>query len=138
MDLLEDSVIGPLYKTRLERPAATPDPKTEGPWKDAAKWLDRSAEKVLIGPLPISVSRINQWVSCFTLGIWLALFSHSLPPFYWTSNMRHWISDVSGRHVIVGLGTAVAAAAMFFAGRTHQGDHGPVMRTRKTLISGRS
>jgi len=48
LDLLEDKVTGPLYKTRLDRPSHI-----------------NKSEKYVTGPLPVSVSKINQWVSVF-------------------------------------------------------------------------
>lgn len=56
VDLLEDTVCGPLYKTVLqgERPATL-----------SFAWFD--------GAAPVSVSRVNQWVSLFTLVVWAIL-----------------------------------------------------------------
>src|ERR1039458_6808242 len=67
VDMLEDEIIGPLYKTLLYRPDA--------------KKLREKMERLLIGPAFISVSKINQWVSIFTLCIWMVLISHVLPKF---------------------------------------------------------
>ncbi len=65
VDLLEDPITGPLYKTRLERPKIDvgfipPMPFGKGGTKTTLEWLDRSAEKLFIGPLPVSVSRVNR------------------------------------------------------------------------------
>lgn len=46
LDLLEDKVTAPLYKTLLERPG-----------------YENLAEKFITGPMSVSVSKINQWVS---------------------------------------------------------------------------
>ncbi|WOE68259.1 hypothetical protein RY972_09540 [Aeromonas allosaccharophila] len=54
LDLLEDKITGPLYKTKLERPKN-----------------DSCLEKLIIGPQPYSVSKINQIVAVFTMLIWL-------------------------------------------------------------------
>jgi hypothetical protein len=64
VDMLEDGVSGRLYKTVLQRPVT-----------------DALIERLVDGPLAISVSRVNQWVSLFTLLIWLALASNALDPF---------------------------------------------------------
>lgn len=58
VDLLEDEVMGPLYKTTLSR--------------DGLKWFDpRSA-------YPYSVTRINQLVSLFVTLVWFGLFGVSI------------------------------------------------------------
>src|ERR1051326_3059131 len=64
VDMLEDEHTGPLYKTVLHREEQTD-----------------LIEKYILGPAPISVSKVNQWVSSFTLCIWAALVWHALPPF---------------------------------------------------------
>src|SRR6266542_2126084 len=56
VDMLEDGLAGPLYKTILRRPK---------PERFVEKWID--------GPAPISVSKINQWVSLFTVVLWVLL-----------------------------------------------------------------
>jgi hypothetical protein len=63
VDMLEDRVTGPLYKTRLERP-------------DSSKWFERA----ITGPTNISVSKTNQIVSLFTLFIWTVLAYAALEP----------------------------------------------------------
>jgi len=59
LDLLENEITGPLYKTVLERPG-----------------LNTLSEKLVTGPLSVSVSKINQWVSVFVLVIWLLLSTY--------------------------------------------------------------
>ncbi|MBN8227604.1 hypothetical protein JYK02_08805 [Corallococcus macrosporus] len=67
VSLLEDAHIGPLYKSRAERPAAA-----------TASWKDRIAYS-LVAPAPFSVSKINQIVSIFVTIIWaLVLIDSSL------------------------------------------------------------
>jgi predicted GNAT family N-acyltransferase len=64
VDMLEDAVTGPLYKTTLHRS----NPTTR-------------IEKYVVGPENISVSKVNQWVSCFTMCMWVGLIVHALWPF---------------------------------------------------------
>jgi hypothetical protein len=64
VDMLEDEITGPLYKTILHRPTNK-------------NFLSRLIE----GPAPFSVSQINQWVSLFTLVIWLCLIWDVLTQF---------------------------------------------------------
>ncbi len=59
LDLLEDKVTGPLYKTHL-----TEDQENKGKLK-----------KFLTGSLRVSVSEINQWVNIFVMVIWIILIS---------------------------------------------------------------
>ena len=63
VDMLEDAVTGPLYKTVLSRPF-NPD----------------LFERWFTGPGNISVSKTNQIVSLFTLIIWLVLACVALQP----------------------------------------------------------
>lgn len=69
VDMLEDTVIGPLYKVILCR----------GHPKGVAEW----AMHLLTGPSPISVSKINQLISLFVTFMWCGLLVYSLPPFGW-------------------------------------------------------
>lgn len=59
VELLEDAVTGPLFKTVTERPTRSNGRRT---------WEDR-----FIGPLPVSVSKINGVVSLFLLMVWAEL-----------------------------------------------------------------
>ncbi len=67
VDMLEDSVHGPLYKVVLARPM----PNTTRAW----------FEYVLAGSSPLSVSKINQIISLFVTFTWCGLLWHALPPF---------------------------------------------------------
>jgi hypothetical protein len=83
VDLLEDGITGPLYKTILHRPKGN--------------ILSRAIE----GPAPYSVSQINQWVSLFTMAIWVSLVINVLPAF----DLKH---QVSSRHTAIGAITVLA------------------------------
>jgi peptidoglycan/LPS O-acetylase OafA/YrhL len=75
VDLLEDGVTGPLYKTVLT-PA---EPRT---------FVDRR----VTGSAPMSVSKINQVVSVFTLCIWALLALHAAWPLSprLSVSWKHW------------------------------------------------
>jgi len=110
VDMLENEITGPLYKTILHRPET------------------RSFfEKHFIGPQAISVSTINLLVSIFTISVWVALLVHSLPPF-------HYAWAVSGRHIAVGGITLVVMVYMRFGAATHLGPHQHVVAKRTTEI----
>jgi hypothetical protein len=110
VDMLEDTVAGPLYKTRLHRP------EEKG-----------IVEKYVTGPAAFSISKIHQWVSFFTLWIWVMLICHSLPEF----NRAY---SASAKHIVVGAITLLVAFLMVYRGRTHQGDQEHVMLKRETRI----
>lgn len=110
VDMLEDSSIGPLYKTILHRPKEQ-------------HYLD----KYVTGPAKVSVSKINQWVSLFTLLIWIALILQVLPDFEFSA-------CVSWSRVAVAVIGASSCAMMCYGGKTHLGPHRHKMRTRKTEI----
>jgi 4-amino-4-deoxy-L-arabinose transferase-like glycosyltransferase len=111
VDELEDNVIGPLYKTILHRP-----PQVD------------FVEKWFIGPSPISVSKINQWVSFFTLLIWIILIFYSFfHPFFLSYTL--WIKKLG-----VGLTTLFFCTIMTLKGKTHTGPQRHSMLKRETKI----
>ncbi len=67
VDLLEDEIVGPLYKTVICQPRAT----------GVASFLYR----FIVGPGNFSVSKINQLTSLFVTALWVPLLWHALPPF---------------------------------------------------------
>lgn len=88
VDMLEDGITGPLYKTVLHRP-------------EKAGLLSRAIE----GPAPFSVSQINQWVSLFTLAVWLPLIANVLPEF----DLKQ---QVSVKHAVIGVITTLTVYLM--------------------------
>jgi hypothetical protein len=115
VDMLEDAVIGPLYKTVLHRPV-----------DDEAVWLRRvlgSATR----PATFSVSGINAWIGIFCLGIWCLLLVKAAN-FDWTS------SPDGYKIASVAFGIAMCVIMRTF-GRTYAGEYHHVMRIRKTKIS---
>ncbi|NMM02324.1 hypothetical protein HHL24_30920 [Paraburkholderia sp. RP-4-7] len=110
VDSIEDSVIGPLYKTILARPPS-------------ANLVER-----LVGPAPVSVSKINQWVNIFTLFVWGCLVYNTLAPF----DLR---APLSVKHVVVGFATGLCCVVLLCLARTHRGGHEHIATTRVTAIS---
>lgn len=110
VDILENSVTGPLYKTTLGRPPG-----------------DDFFEKYVTGPGNISVSKTNQIVSLFTLCIWLALA-------YFTLDAIGCDYSISKRHVAIGGLTLAFCALILWRGRTYPGDHNHVANQRTTRI----
>lgn len=111
VDMLEDGITGPLYKTILHRP----------PNKNP---LSRLIE----GPAPFSVSQINQWVSIFTLVIWLCLIWDVLPAF----DLK---AEISGRYAAISAVTAVAAGLLLLRTKSNIVEgHKPSMSVKRTAV----
>jgi hypothetical protein len=106
VDMLEDGIVGPLYKTVLRGPE----------------------EVSLMGPKALSVSRINQWVSLFTICIWLALLQNSLRDASGT-----WA--VSKKHIVIGAITLVFALLMYFGAKSHLGAQTRIVTKRSTHLA---
>lgn len=67
VDVLEDKVIGPLYKIVMSRNS-----------------MNKTGEKIVhlfTGPSSLSVSKINQIISLYVFTLWVCLFGYSLPEF---------------------------------------------------------
>lgn len=110
VDILENSVTGPLYKTTLGRSPC-----------------DDFFEKHVTGPSNISVSKTNQIISLFTLCIWLALA-------YFTLDAIGCDYPISKRHVAIGGLTLGFCVLILWRGRTYPGDHNHVANQRTTRI----
>jgi hypothetical protein len=110
VDMLEDEVIGPLYKTILHRPVSR-----------------KAFNRFILGPQAISVSKINLLGGLFTIVIWVILIFHSLPPFSYRATL-------SWRHLVVGIITSVFIVLMGTMGRTSLEAHEHVVTRRKTEI----
>ncbi len=120
LELLEDKVTGPLYKTLLERPRSSATP---------------ISEKFITSPLDISVSRINQWTSVFVLFVWMLLMIYSL---YNTTarfalTKSEWL--LIGAHLIVLIVALGVCYMMLSQSKTYKGKHCPNIIKRDTEIN---
>ena len=112
VDLLEDAITGPLYKTVLRRARPTT--------------MER-VKRVFNGPAAFSVSKINQLISIYITAIWVLLLVHVLPP-------------ISGKAHISGLYTAcisistVTCVMIATIGRTHDKDYGSEATMRRAML----
>lgn len=113
VDMLEDAVTGPLYKTELHRPP------------------QKGVNKYIIGPAPISVSKINQWVSVFVLCIWVMLIIHALLEF--KCNNRVSIKHIAIGGITFGI-TLLFARLMMHRGKTDENHPPRVMSKRWARI----
>jgi len=100
-----------LYKTILHRPKEK-------------NILKRSIE----GPAPFSVSQINQWVSLFTVVVWLPLIMNVLPNFDLNRS-------ISIKHAIIGVVTALAILLMSFRTKSNIVEgHKHSMSVKRTAV----
>ena len=112
VDMLEDSITGPLYKTVMHRP------------KDATL-----LEKYVTGPKAISVSKINQLVSLFTLIIWLGLLIYSVTqtsPTPLSVAMETFFGLLSGAFIYI----------LYRCTATYEDDQEHIAKKRRTTIVG--
>jgi hypothetical protein len=122
VDLLENELVGPLYKIVTYRPKiklSFRKPKTYYDWLKA----------LVTGPSAFSVSKINQIVSLFVVGLWVALLFHVLPPFTWDTKTIEW-------KYFVPIGLAIFACLLIFAwGRTDSENYKDIqVKRRSTTI----
>ncbi|WP_335916129.1 hypothetical protein [Shewanella algae] len=111
LDLLENSVTGPLYKSFLERP-------TEGDF----------FERHITGPKRYSVSKINQWVAVFTLFVWLVLIAFPIV------TLNDFLSLSFLFHLLVPVAAIVFCRIMILKGGMHEKPHSPEFGIRKIKI----
>ncbi len=112
VDMLEDGVTGPLYKTVMRRPTDSDED---------------FAAKHITGPAEVSVSKINQLVNVFTMIIWILLCLH-------VSNLHPLGSGISVERVVMLVVALAACHVLRKHGRTHVGDHQHVAYIRTTEV----
>lgn len=113
VDMLEDDLVGPLYKTVLTRP----DPSS----------LSEYVVGVITGPSPLSVSKINQIISLYVTGLWAFLLYKALPPFSCVAPVK-W--DYVG---LVGF-ALTACIAFLTLGKTHGGAYRHIAKQRDVEV----
>ena len=113
VDMLEDEVMGPLYKTVLRRR----DPAGVREW----------TMNFFTGPMRISASGVNQIISLYAVILWIALLWKALPPFDRTQ-------PVNWFYVLIVGGLILACIGFFTVGQTHTGDHGHKANRRESVI----
>lgn len=113
VDLIEDSVVGPLYKIVTERP------------KEDNK---KRFKNFIIGPAPYSVSKINQIISLFVTILWAVLIFHALPSFDIGVSIE-W------RYVVIILFSFLACIAIWRWGKTDKDNYkNLIANLRETTI----
>lgn len=112
VDMLEDGITGPLYKTILHRPTNK-------------NLLSRLIE----GPAPFSVSQINQWVSLFTLVIWLCLIWNVLAPSFESK------VTICSKYSAIAISTGLAALLLLFRTKSNIVEgHKHSMSVKRTVV----
>jgi hypothetical protein len=107
VDLLEDPVHGPVYKTVFDGPT---------PW-----WK-------LNGAYPFSVSKVNQLLSLFVVAIFFSLATNTLLKYYTPSRNWEILPTMCVICTLIGLVSLVAF------GRTGQSESKITMRRRRTIL----
>lgn len=98
VDILEDAVLGPLYKVVTEK-------------KDESGFLRR----LVLGHQALSVSKINQLISLFVVAAWVVLIVQPLFPVAWRSP-ADWVRRLLE---IIAIGSTIVLCAGFLRwGRT--------------------
>jgi hypothetical protein len=111
VDLLEDDVNGPLYKTVISRSAPTT--------------LGEHLRNHLTGPYSFSVSKINQIISLYITLLWVFLFFYSLPEWSTSARVNWW-------YVIAAVSTLVATGIVLKYATTDPHDYSNVARLRSS------
>jgi hypothetical protein len=113
VDLIEDFVVGPLYKIVTGRP----EEDNKKPFRN-----------FVTGPAPYSVSKINQIISLFVTLLWAVLIFHALPPFDLEA-------PVEWRYVVIIFFSFLACIAIWKWGKTDKDDYkNLVVNLRETTI----
>lgn len=117
VELLEDNVFGPLYKTLTRRP-------------DNSESIRNSIRAFFVAPMPFSVSKVNQLVSTFIALIWALILYSSVGPIRYCGYVVDWVKAIP---VILALSTC---AGFWLAGKSHEGKHNPQVYLRETDVNG--
>jgi len=117
VELLEDNVFGPLYKTRTQRP-----PDRKFPLKDRI-------EDFFVAPSAFSVSKINQLVSTFMAIIWGMLLCHSVGDLCISE------CEADFKKIVPIILAITTCTGFWFIGISHGGSHNPQAYTRSTSVS---
>jgi hypothetical protein len=122
VDMLEDGVIGPLYKTIAGRPPVGEHVALGSP-------ISRRAKHYLTGPSPFSVSKINQIVSVFVTALWIPMIARAVGPVSLTARID-WFNVAV---VSLAAGTCIV---MFVFGRSDSIDYSFAVTQRTSRILG--
>jgi len=114
VELLEDNVYGPLYKSITMRPKID-------------KRRRAKALAFAIAPEQFSVSKINQLVSTYIVIIWCLLL--------WSASEVCLSCDINWSKLIPIIISMLTCASFWLIGKSHQGMHNPEVYIRKTDVN---
>ena len=114
VDMLEDEVIGPLYKTVLSRPSPN----------EICEYLRR----LFTGPSSFSVSNINQIISLYVTFIFIFLFCKALP----ISLHTFYIGLIRLDYFIPAFITLLTCSVFLIFGRSHSRTLYSLLATKRT------
>lgn len=118
LDLLENNVTGPLYKTLLERYAH-----------------ENIIEKLITGPISVSVSKINHWVSIFIVFVWGLLSTFSAYNYLCSIESPLEKTLKISLLIFIVVITLFVCVMMFYLGRTDKCKYTPKVIERETRIN---
>ncbi|WP_444939919.1 hypothetical protein ACJJI3_12435 [Microbulbifer sp. ZKSA004] len=129
VELLEDDVMGPLYKTVLTRREVMSWRSIFHSYVSLKQFAEDCYYKfshLITGPSQFSVSKINQIISLYIGVVWLYLIYHALPEF-------EQLRDFKALYFVVVGGSVVASLVLFLFGGRWKGGfwHGAEKRTAK-------
>ena len=116
VELLEDKVFGPLYKTLTRRP------------NHSTSCRD-SIIDFFVAPKPFSVSKVNQLVSTFMALIWGFILFSSVTPICLYGCSVDWEKAIPVSLALI------TCAGFWLAGKSHEGKHNPQVYLRESAVS---
>ena len=113
VDLLEDNIIGPLYKITLKR----------RPTQNVCDWIVRT----VTGPYPFCVSKVNQMISLYVTILWIFLLFRSLPKFALSK-------DIDGEYLFMISLTFIICILFVVLGKTYGKSYPHLAKRRQSGV----
>lgn len=113
VDMLEDKIMGPLYKVVLMRPKP--------------KGFKQKLSHYVTGPSQFSVSKINQIISLYMIMLWIFILYKSLP-------LLSFEASINWEYVIIIFITILTCFGFIILGKTHLGGYTHLANKRNTEI----
>lgn len=129
LDLMENGITGPLYKTVLSRPSVEAKKNTPQLASTDKDFID----EYITGPKKISASKINQLVAFYLLGIWLILVIITLTNI---SQLSFWSEPTMELVLSIGIliWSAIATSLMLYKSATYTGIQTSEARERSSNL----
>ncbi|TKK15549.1 RipA family octameric membrane protein [Pantoea agglomerans] len=129
LDLMENGITGPLYKTVLSRPSVEAKKNTPQLASTNKDFID----EYITGPKKISASKVNQLVAFYLLGIWLILVIITLTNI---SQLSFWSEPTMELVLSIGIliWSAIATSLMLYKSATYTGIQTSEARERSSNL----